>query len=696
MNKLASHRWTAIDIVAAIAAVGFGIAITLYPIRNNDIWWLLASGRLMLESASFIYADPFTFSAAGTPWSPQAFLSSIVFYLVYKGGSEVGLIAFRVVLVSSAVGVLLWTIRRAGVSLLFALPVVMVVLMNAQTRFTVRAHLFEYLFIVILVAFLLNAHRIKGKAFFVVPVLVQLLWTNSHPSYLLGPALVAMYFGGEWLSGVLGQRSRMFAPVQEWQWQRVLLLIGLMGVACVINPNPILFLQQPLGGDQRELISRYTLEWRSPFDPALRIGSFHPYYEILLGLTALALLIGLAGGRLSLALVLPVLATAVMSLQSHRFRVEFALVSLPLMATMLRNSALVERWRAAAGTVGARAATSVAVIAALAVAYFARPNIDVGSAIADRYPTAAMDFLRDNGVGERTLTTIGHGSYMIWHLYGERKTFIDGRNFNNDVYTDFIKCQSNDVGFELTARKYNLDAFLIPAIERSDAGMSNIHEALVKRDDWLLAYMDEFAYVYVHRPQVPEAWLASNAYHEYHPSTLQSRPLNATVLDAIIAELHRATQQSPTYVRVWTDLALAQSTRGLNAEAMDSFKEAARLSPGNAQVWSGMGRAALAAGRHDDAVTAFTELARLAPQTPASHFYLAQAQAASGAMQAALASANQAVALDPRMIDAFVLIARINMSIGDAANAMNAVNRVLSLQPDNAVALQIREQLRGE
>jgi hypothetical protein len=580
-----THRagYSAVDVTAAAVVLLFAGLISLFAIRNNDIWWLLAVARRIVETRSFITEDPFTFTATGTPWAPQAYLSALVFYAVNSVGSAWGLIVLRVILVVSIFGVSLWTLRRVGAPWVFAAPVVLVVLLNAHSRFLVRAHLFEYLFVAVLMWFLLTAGRRRGKSFFLIPVVVQLLWVNMHPSFALGPVLVALFFAGEWIAGVVSGRLGFIRPYHRdgCKWRRVALLVLLMCLACLLNPAPGLFLTQPFGSEQRELISRFTLEWRSPFDPALSHGAFHPWYEILLGLSALSLI--LAVGRLPLAPALLMVATAVLSFQAHRFRVEFALVVLPVMFVLFQSSPIIS----SLGRTIRKKKNGVYIARSLALAFtgviiaFANDRIEIGKAIADRYPHDAFQWVRSNGVALRPFHTIGHGSYLLWDLYGERSSFIDGRNFSPPVYRDFLACQMNEQGRRGVAEKYNLDAYILPPIEKSDAGIDRVHRSLIGDDGWSLCFVDEHAWIYVKDASVQPAWLRDNGFRAYHPLTLQNRRVSDEEMRLILDDLQRAVGSSPDYVRIRVDLAMVYLTLGNPAAAAVEIDRALEIDPQN-------------------------------------------------------------------------------------------------------------------
>jgi tetratricopeptide (TPR) repeat protein len=584
MKKTATtYRQTPVDMAVAAGLLVFVAGLSLFAVRNNDIWWLLAVARRIVETKAFITEDPFTFTVTGTPWAPQWYVSALIFHAIYSAASAWGLIVLRAILVVGIFAVSLRTLARVSAPWALAAPVVLIALLNAHSRFLVRAHLFEYLFLVLLVWFLLTARDHKGKSFFVFPVVLQVLWVNMHPSFMLAPVLVVLFFGGEWVAERLSRSASFVRPYNEsgYDWRRVGLLIALMLVACVVNPSPVLFLTQPLGGEQRELISRFTLEWRSPFDPALKHGAFHPYYEILLGLAALSIVLSI--GRLRLAPALMIAATAYLSFQAHRFRVEFALVSLPMIFVLLRSSTVVDsiRRRAAAAKNGTLIAQLVAVAVTAVLVVTSADRVRIGEDVADRYPAEAFDFVRAESLAHRPFHTIGHGSYLLWHLYGERQSFIDGRNFAPLLYRDFLACQMNDQGRRGVADRYRLDSFILPPIEKSDAGIERVHRSLAQDKAWTLCYLDRHAWIYVRNDAVDARWLEKSGHRTYHPLTLHNRRLSEADLRAAREELERAIGVSPEYARIRIDLALVYMVGGDRRSAMREIERALEIEPDN-------------------------------------------------------------------------------------------------------------------
>lgn len=564
------------------ALLAFVILISLFAIRSNDIWWHMAVGKELLMTQRFITHDPYLFSLTAAPWVPHAWLSAILFYAVHAGSGLWGLVIFRAVIVTAVMVLLFRALNRLGISLVLASPVIMLVVLNAHSRFILRPHLFEYLFIVLLLGWLIIPRPLRGARFYVFPLVLQLLWVNAHASFYIGPLLVLLFFTGEklsalvsWSQGLLGAGRVAWKPV-------VLLLVAMAGVT-FINPSPIEFVVQPLQAEQRELVAQYTMEWRSPFDPLMKAAPFHPYYEILLALALAAFVV--AGKRVRLSSLLLVGFFALLSLKAHRFRVEFALVALPLVLEQLSVAPITQRIRrrlAGPRTRGLPAVAALALAALLIVG--GRDRVVIDGAVSDRFPREAFDFIREAGVAHRPFHTIAFGSYLIWDLYPERKGFIDGRNFDAGLYDDFLQCQTISAGFNGAIRKYDLDAFILPSPERSDGGIRRVHSFLIQSSGWSLVHIDRVAFVYVKDNTVDGGWLVDRAYRLYHPMTFAGLESLPDDLEGIAGELARAHAEAADYVRVLLDSGRFYGAIGERAVAAELLDRALALDPDNAEA----------------------------------------------------------------------------------------------------------------
>lgn len=633
--------------------------LAVFPIRNNDIWWHMAVGKLILATRAFISTDPFSFTMGGHPWTPQSYLAGIVFYLVYAAGSAPALIALRVLLVLGIFLVMIRILARGGFHLALASPVLLLAAFAVQSRFIIRPHLFEYLFIALLAAWLVSLKKRRGVRWYLLPVMLQILWVNIHPSFFLGPVIVFLFFAGEGIVRLLSRRFRFLASstAEPFELKPALILFALMILACFISPDPVHFITQPLNAEQRELMTRYTLEWRSPFDPALRSAAFHPYFEMLLALAGTCFFLGVR--RLHLASLLAVGFLAALSLYAHRFRFEFAVVAVPLMLMQFKDSPLGGRLTGALSGTGSRAVffrVLFALAACGALISTGHSRFVFGGSVAERYPQRAFEFMRSEDIGHRSFHSIGFGSYLIWDLYPERKTFIDGRNYSAGLYRDFLSCQTDLQGFDQVTRTYELDSFVLPAPAGCDAGMLNVHRFLTESPGWRLVYLDRIAYIYVAADAVPAAWLDKHAFRLYHPLTFGPSRVTTEHADRLIFELERAAALDPGYYRPWIDLGSAFIRLDRPLDALGALEHAAVLEPGNHSVWHNIGVAAARARWWERAAVAFEREAELVPDRIEAHLALARVYLELGRFAEAEREANRAGQLDPRNQDAEEII----------------------------------------
>ena len=275
-------------------------------------------------------------------------------------------------------------------------------------------------------------------------------------------------------------------------------------------------------------------------------------------------------------------------------------------------------------------------------------------------PDRAVAFAVENGVAERPFNTIAFGSYMLWDAYGERRTFIDGRNFSAPLYRDFLLAQATDDGWRAAIAKYHVDSFILPAWSVADAGIRNVHQRLIQnRAAWELVHVDQRAFVYVAKASADSSWLDAHAFRVYHPATFEGARLSPEQVVSAVAELERATTEAPDDPLLWQHLGAAYEANRDLVKAVDALQKATQLAPTDPQVWDQMARLATEAGQLD----------------------------------VALAAAEQLIRLLPADAGVYINLARIYEAKGDVTKAVQACDRALAIEPGNREAAQMRDRL---
>jgi hypothetical protein len=213
--------------LCAAAAAG---AQALRVVADPDLWWHLRTGQWILERHSIPAVDPFSFTAAGAPWTNHEWLTEVIFAAAFEAGGGAALTALRAALLFASAGILAWLLhRRTGSALLAALLVAMYVPLFA-TFWNVRAQTFSYFLTLATLAILEILPRRPGAAW-ILPALLA-LWVNLHGGFLLGLLTAGL--------GILTLATGVETPPRGRPLRpagRTWALLGLLAAAPLLNPQ---------------------------------------------------------------------------------------------------------------------------------------------------------------------------------------------------------------------------------------------------------------------------------------------------------------------------------------------------------------------------------------------------------------------------------------------------------------------------
>jgi hypothetical protein len=468
-----------LGLCAAAAAAAQALRILADP----DLWWHLRTGQWILKRHSIPAVDPFSFTAAGAPWTNHEWLTEVIFAAAFGAGGGAALTALRAALLFASAGILAWLLhRRTGSPLLAALLVAVYVPLFA-TFWNVRAQTFSYFLTLATLAILEIMPRRPGAAWILPPVLA--LWVNLHGGFLLG--LVTAGLGILTLAtGVeIPPRDRLARPAgRTWA------LLGLLAAAPLLNPQgwriaPYLV---------RELSANHATvsEWRS----LTEVPGLWPRF-LLFVLPPLALLLA-APARARLTETALFLASVFLAYRHARFLAVLAIFSALVLATGL--GWVIERRRATRASPSWLSGDAAIAGVAVALLLWAAPRagsdwrrkglaLEVAPWSA---PVLAARFLADHDLGSNLMTRLDWGGYAIYHLWPRYRVSIDGRNMT--VYSpDFVAEQlaAYDQGEPLRGlRGLRVDVALV---ESAGPGF----EGMTRAPGWQLVFRDPLSAVFV-------------------------------------------------------------------------------------------------------------------------------------------------------------------------------------------------------
>jgi hypothetical protein len=425
------------------------------------------------------------------------------------------------VAIASAIGLLFLLLfqdaRRTGCHFLLALALTLTGALASSVHWLARPHVFTFFGVYIFARVLEAFHRdeLSGRAATILLGLTMLVWSNAHPGFLIGFAMVAIYLVSEACT------AASLAPGAERRESRRragALLLGLtaVGAASLVNPNgPALYpsfadaLRQ-LGG------ATQTQEFQSP--------TFHgELYSTCLALLFAAFAVGLAAShrRPHLARLLLVLAFAALALNGARNVPLFVIVALPVIADLWADADLLrltgvagaryagwtEAWRRRWRRIGpgfdqmeSRCTMhlipiiTVAVLAISCIAATRVPGVRplVGSGFnPETVPTTTLAYITAHGLPwDRGFSLDNWGGYIRYET-GQR-VFVDDRTtfYSREFYQRYGQTLSAWPGWQALLDQYRIVWVLVPktvplaGVLRQTAG-------------WRLAAEDRAAYLFV-------------------------------------------------------------------------------------------------------------------------------------------------------------------------------------------------------
>ncbi|MGB9866547.1 MAG: hypothetical protein ACPLPR_01365 [Bacillota bacterium] len=367
---------------------------------DNDIFWHIKTGEYIWAARAVPRADPFSWTVRGTPWTDHEWLWQVFLYAVYA------VLGWRVVPAVVLLGMsgLLWALhslcRPGGAREKTAFECLALLVVPALVPYlgSARPQVLSYLLFAVCLVLL---ETYCERTLWVLPAL-QVLWVNSHGSFVLGIVLAAYFLAWE-----LAARSDRAAA------KRLMMVLALDLLACGANSWGYSIVHYPFWVSSSGLMRSAIVEWHSP--------DFKSPEGLLL---AMWLVLFCAGLRKALPPAREVLLGAVfglMALQSIRHAPYFVVCASPVVYRLI-SSVLPEKLVSARPGRGCTMVVAACVAAVLVTAVAFTPTVNQ-----EAFPVRAVEYIKEHGLS-RVLNYYDWGGYLIW---AGVPPFIDGRA---DIY----------------------------------------------------------------------------------------------------------------------------------------------------------------------------------------------------------------------------------------------------------------------
>ena len=463
---------------------------------DPDMWWHVKVGGDILRTHHWPTFDPYSWTAAGTPWIAYEWLGEIPLYLVHsisgRLGGVVALDLFLIVFSSVIMLAVYWlaTTRsgnsKAGfVSALFLASL-------AFGNFSLRPQMFGFFFLVLTLLVMEKFRQGVTWPLWTLPPMF-LLWVNTHGSFIIGIGVIVLNL----LAGLFSFHKGSIEASAWSRAQRIKLETTLLLCIAVLPVTPY--------GTQLAAYP-FDMAFSQPINVA-NISEWKPMpFDVVGGKMFLAFIVIFFLLQMFFRFTwrLEELCLAIGGVVMACIHVRFVLLFVPFFAPVLATSLarFIPAYKRHKDLFLANAVIMTGVV--IAMVHYFPSRADFDKRVAKDYPVGALEYMRTHNISGRLLNDYGFGGYLV--LSGE-KTFIDGRGDlyeRNGVLGDFVHFANLKPGSLQLIRNYGVDTCLL----QHDTALVT---ALLASPEWQKIYHDGTSAILVRRSAAPASASASQS-----------------------------------------------------------------------------------------------------------------------------------------------------------------------------------------
>jgi len=661
------------------------LSLSVQEIRSVDFWWQLRTGEWIVDHGAVPRHDEFTYTVPGNEFIEVRWLFYVLTYLGFTIGGPALLILAQTAVLGAAYCLCAWPSRRVAVGVPGAVVLALGVWAGSG-RFIVRPEIVTFLLVAAFVV-LLDGYRAGriGKWVWALP-LVQVVWSNTHSVFVLGPAIAWMFVAGDLAE------AQLFRRASARENSRTLLAVAAaVTAACFVNPYgvkgaafPLLLFREMHAGS---VLGRVVQELRSPF--GLEHWAFDTWAALLLFVVSGASF-WLVRKRIDVPRLLAWGAVSYLAGQSIR---NMAILAFVGTWAALRNldeatsAGAVPEWLPRLDPRSSSGAFATVVLGAVLLGsawyvvtdrYAVRSDPDrrFGLGVVPWYQaTAAVEFLLSSGARPQLFHEMADGCYLDWAAKGRFPVFIDGRHevFGEPFVEDYLNVALAKRPFEPFADRWGINTAMIRREELGD-----LVDFLRRSQRWILVHLDAREVVFVR--DVPEhADLIAR--YRIDPK-VPWRPRGPEPV-----ELPTGWRRAIGGVgRPWYSLGLAKSLLHVGAvdAALPYLERAHRDFPAQREARLALAQVYRSRGREPEAAALLQGIRLTAEESRRMEQMLASLALEEGRAGDALAPLERNVAAKPGDALTWALLGKARLDARDYGRAGEAYRRATELAPATA------------
>ncbi len=625
--------WKKLNYLVGLGTIAVLFSLIIFAsqieIKDLDLWLHIGTGRYIVQNHQIPHVDVLSCTIAGKPWINHEWLFQIIVYFLFERFGPDGLIQLQmvVILVTFALLLCLGYQKEKQSGRIFFLLLVFLIY---QDRFTLRPDIFSLLFLTLYIyflTFLLHRWWVLLLAF-----VVQVLWTNTHGFFILGPLIVGVSLLTEFLKRQPWLPDRFKAdPLSIPEYKRLKQILGIVLLACLINPYFIEGALYPAGvlfslsGDSK-IFFQYITELRKPMELSnvLDMG-IYPEYKLLIIVSLLSFFLNYR--KINMGLLLFWFIFLWISLMAVRNMIFFAIAAYVVTIFNTQNVS----WKKVLPFPLKKQNLSFIFIIGLniflitwMVDYLEQLSVrgyfdfdkferksEYGGLSLRSFPAKAVDFLIANNIKGHFLNDFNSGAYLVGRASPDIKVFIDGRTevYGAKFFEYYRKVWQGDEKLLKEAMDhYQLTGAFLHSVY-SPAPRETL-KSFYENKEWDLVYFDYDAAIFLKDIPINEEVIK-----QYRIDLSRWEPLEVGLLKFGVKNLTPYPYINRAYVLF---------NLKFYDQAKAEIEQALKIVPAYTEAYQLLGRVLLEKGEYEEAFENLRKAKILDPYDMETRYYLAQ------------------------------------------------------------------------
>jgi hypothetical protein len=496
------HLWLLLP-VFLITYKGF-----IFPLPPLDFWWHLKMGEVIATTRSIPRVDVFSFTATGRPFVLQNWLGELIYYWTYRVGGF-SLLVFLGTAITVAGFLLMYQLCLNGTRNRRIVALIGFLAALGNYGF-LRPQTYSFLLFAGFYFVLAQYTEHRRDRLWLLPFLMA-LWVNLHGAFVLGLGLVAIYLAAESCRHFTDPGRTDALSVAELRKLAVILL--LCGTTTLLNPEgygiysyvrSVIF-----DAGSQQLVA----EWQPP-----RLNDFLGFLLFYCPFLLAVFTFIHARVKPNLTEIVLFFGFAIFGLTAIRNAAWFSTITYPLIARYLplvdldpllplRRYKVIERLFEASASGNEKKIYGwvncvlliLAIIVLASQSPWIRPELTGKSLLAEQTPVGVADFIQQRELKGRIFHSQEFGDYLMWRLWPEQKTFVDGRVhlFTLDFLQEYERSIQNPLSADVFER-WNIQYLLLSKL--SDPASLPTITSLEESGAWTKLYEDNVSVLFEKTP----------------------------------------------------------------------------------------------------------------------------------------------------------------------------------------------------